>query len=262
METIAPVSTAPRLDVVDGVATITLNRPLHRNRLENGDLHQLLQHVDRLNADKTVRVVVFTANTEGQGKPVFSAGYHIGGFEEEGSDPDFFEKIPDAIAQMRPITVCALNGSVYGGATDILMACDIGVALEGAELRMPAAALGLHYYPSGLRRYMARLGQSMTMQAFLTAQAMPIETLDKTGLLTALFPARSWDAGVNDLVSKIRDLAPIAAQLTKKTIREISAGSCDDEVVRKRQELTSSSLDFIEGRKAFSEKRKPRFSGQ
>ncbi len=262
MDTTVPASTLPRLLIEDGVATITLNRPAQRNRLENSDLHELLRLIDRLNADDAIRVVVFTANTQGQGRPVFSAGYHIGGFEEEGSDPDFFEKIPDAIAQMRPITVCALNGSVYGGATDILMACDIGVALGGAELRMPAAALGLHYYPSGLRRYMARLGQSMTMRAFLTAQPIPVETLEQVGFLTAVFPAGSWEKSISDLTLQVRDLAPMAAQLTKLSIREISSGSCLDEVVRQRQGLTAASLDFEEGRKAFLERRKPKFLGR
>ncbi len=260
METTAP--SLPRLEIEDGIATITLNRPAQRNRLENPDLHELLRQIERLNADPAIRVVVFSANTQGQGRPVFSAGYHIGGFEEEGSDPNFFERIPDAIAQMRPITVCALNGSVYGGATDLLMACDIGVALEGMELRMPAAALGLHYYPSGLRRYVARLGQSMTMRAFLTAQALPVETLKQIGFLSAVIPAASWTAAVGELVAQIRDLAPMAAQLTKRSIREIAAGTDEMAVIRQRQGLTAASLDFAEGRKAFAEKRKPRFLGK
>lgn len=262
MDSTAHASSGPLIQVEDGIATITLNRPTQRNRLENSDLHELLRQIDRLNADQTVRVVVFTANTQGQGKPVFSAGYHIGGFEEEGSDPDFFEKIPDAIAGMRPITVCALNGSVYGGATDLLMACDIAVALEGVELRMPAAALGLHYYRSGLQRYVARLGQSMTLRAFLTAQALPVETLKQIGFLSAVIPAASWTAAVGELVAQIRDLAPMAAQLTKRSIREIAAGTDEMAVIRQRQDLTAASQDFAEGRQAFAEKRKPRFLGK
>ncbi len=260
METTAP--SLPRLEIEDGIATITLNRPAQRNRLENPDLHELLRQIERLNADPAIRVVVFSANTQGQGRPVFSAGYHIGGFEEEGSDPNFFERIPDAIAQMRPITVCALNGSVYGGATDLLMACDIGVALEGMELRMPAAALGLHYYPSGLKRYVSRLGQSMTLRAFLTAQALPVETLQQIGFLTAVIPAASWKQAVAELAAQIRDLAPLAAQLTKRTIREIASGIDEAAVIRQRQDLTASSLDFQEGRNAFAEKRRPNFTGK
>lgn len=262
MASTAPASSLPLLQVEDGIATITLNRPAQRNRLENADLHELLRQIERLNADQTVRVVVFTANTQGQGRPVFSAGYHIGGFEEEGSDPDFFERIPDAIAQMRPITVCALNGSVYGGATDLLMACDIGVALEGTELRMPAAALGLHYYRSGLQRYVARLGQSMTLRAFLTAQALPVTTLQQIGFLTAVLPAASWTAAVEELAAQIRDLAPLAAQLTKRSIREIAAGTDEAAAIRQRQDLTAASQDFLEGRQAFAQKRKPHFTGR
>lgn len=262
METTPPASTSPLLVIEDGIATITLNRPAQRNRLEDGDLHELLRYVEKLNADESVRVVIFAANTAGQGKPVFSAGYHIGGFEAEDAEPDLFSRIPDAIASMRPITVCALNGSVYGGATDLLLACDIGVALEGAEFRMPAAALGLHYYPSGLKRYVARLGQSMTLRAFLTAQAIPVETLKDVGFLTAVFSEKSWSAAVANLVSRIRDLAPLAAQLTKRSILEISHGSYDIEAIRSREALTASSQDFLEGRQAFAEKRKPNFTGR
>ncbi len=54
----------------------------------------------------------------------------------------------DALAALRPITVCALNGSVYGGATDLVLACDLGIGLTGIEFRMPATALGLHYSPA------------------------------------------------------------------------------------------------------------------
>ena len=62
-----------------GVATITLNRPAQRNRLENGDLKALLAHFDTVNRDPAVRVMVLTANTAGQPRPVFCAGFDIGG---------------------------------------------------------------------------------------------------------------------------------------------------------------------------------------
>jgi len=70
---ISPPS-APLLNVQNGVATITLNRPAHRNRLENDDLRTLLLHFETVNQDTEVRVLVLTANTEGQPRPVFCAG--------------------------------------------------------------------------------------------------------------------------------------------------------------------------------------------
>jgi enoyl-CoA hydratase/carnithine racemase len=164
----------PTLTTEGSVATITLRRPSQRNSLHDEDLRVLLRYFAQLDADVSVRVLVLRAATEGQAKPVFSAGYFVGGFEAEGHDPSLFEQVPQALARMRPITVCALQGSVYGGATDLMLACDLRLGLLGAEFRMPATALGLHYYPSGLRRYVSRLGLGLAQQAFLTARALPI----------------------------------------------------------------------------------------
>ena len=130
------------------MATLTLNRPAQRNKLENGDLQLLLDHFDAVERDASVRVLVLSANTTGQPRPVFCAGFDIGGFDENGHGSTFFEQIPDRLASLRPVTICALNGSVYGGATDIVLACDLRVGLDGIEWRMPATALGLHPTPA------------------------------------------------------------------------------------------------------------------
>jgi hypothetical protein len=123
-ESVSTAPTTPRIELQDGVATLTLNRPAHRNRLEDVDLHALMRAFDRFNADPQVRVVVITANTTGQPRPVFCAGYHIGDFDGPDHDPAMFERVADALANLRAVTVCALNGSVYGGATDLALACN------------------------------------------------------------------------------------------------------------------------------------------
>jgi hypothetical protein len=133
----------PLLTRAGGVATLTLRRPSQRNSLTDDDLLALLAHFESLNADPSVRVLVLTADTRGQGRPVFSAGYNVAGFNKDPESPQFFERVADALEKARPITVCALNGSVYGGATDLVLACDLRVALRGMEWRMPACALGL-----------------------------------------------------------------------------------------------------------------------
>ena len=251
----------PLLSIADGVATLTLNRPAHRNRLEDIDLRTLLQHCAHINADTSVRVVVLTANTHGHPKPVFCAGYHIGGFDHEAHDPNFFEQIPDAIAALRPITICALNGSVYGGATDLFLACDLRVAVEGIELRMPATALGLHYYPSGLQRYISRLGASAAKRAFLTARPFTAEQLWNTGCLEALTNPAEFAGIVEQLVRDVRALAPLAVQATKQSLNEIATGTYNLPALRAREALTAQSADFAEGRRSFAERRKPVFSG-
>lgn len=252
----------PTLAVADGVATVRLRRAAQRNNLHDEDLHRLLEIFAALDADPAVRVLVLSADTTGQRKPVFCSGYNVGGFGSGQHAPRLFEQIPDALEALRPITVCALNGSVYGGATDIVLACDLRVGLAGSDFRMPAAALGLHYYPSGLRRYVSRLGLNGAKRAFLTAQALPIESLGTPGLFEQIVPAEQFGAAVQTLVGQVAALAPLAAQATKRSLNEIAAGSFDETRLRERESTTLASADFAEGRAAFAEKRAPRFTGR
>ena len=258
----ASAESTPRLAVQGSVATITLNRPSQRNSLRDEDLHCLLGHFTQLNADASVRVVVLTAETAGQPKPVFSAGYHVGGFDGSGHDPRLFETVPDALERLRPLTLCALNGSVYGGATDLLLACDLRIGLLGSEFRMPALALGLHYYPSGLRRYVSRLGLNLAKRAFLSAQAIPCEQLQQVGLFEQLVDAQGFGAEVSTWIHTLSNLAPLAAQATKQSLNEIAAGRFDEPNLRRRETLTSQSRDFAEGRAAFRERRAAKFEGR
>ncbi len=245
-----------------GVATVTLNRPAQRNRLENSDLSVLLQHFEQINQDQSVRVAVLTANTQGQPKPVFCAGYDIGGFQEDAHGSTAFEKVPEALAHMRPITLCALNGSVYGGATDLVLACDLRLALEGIEWRMPATALGLHFYPSGLQRYVSHFGIAAAKRAFLTARVFSSTDLQALGLFESVSTATDFSSQLEALVNDVLALAPLAAQATKRSLNDIAAGHYDEAVLRSREVQSSRSQDFAEGLKAFAEKRKPRFQGR
>lgn len=258
----APAS-SPVLRIDGAVATLTLNRPAHRNRLEDADLHALLAAFARVEADPQVRVLMLTANTQGQPRPVFCAGYHIGEFDGPEGGPALFEQVAHALANLRPVTVCALNGSVYGGATDLTLACDLCIGLAGTELRMPATALGLHYYPDGLQRFVARLGLPGAKRAFLTARPFSAEQLLQMGLLEELAPTpQALQASVNALVADICALAPLAVQATKRSLNEIANARADTPAMRERERLTLGSEDFAEGRRAFQEKRTPKFSGR
>ena len=252
----------PLLQVTQGVASVRLRRPSQRNSLNDTDLHVLLDIFARIEVDTSVRVVVLSAETAKQKRPVFCAGYHVGGFDSSQHDPKLFEKIPEAIEALRPITICALNGSVYGGATDLMLACDLRIALAGGELRMPACALGLHYYPSGMRRYVSRLGLNGAKRMFLSAKAVPVEQLQVHGLFEQVVDAENFDAVVSSLVKDVAALAPLAAQATKRSLNEIAAGKFDEARLREREALTLGSADFVEGRSAMAEKRTPSFVGR
>lgn len=253
---------APVLAIEGGVATLTLNRPAQRNKLETGDLQALLTHFEAVERDPGVRVLVLTANTTGQPRPVFCAGFDIGGFDENGHGSSYFEQIPDKLASLRPVTICALNGSVYGGATDLVLACDLRIGLDGVEWRMPATALGLHYYPSGLQRYVSRFGVLATKRAFLTARPFNTAQLQALGLFEAVSDAGGWGATLDALVQDVKALAPLAVEETKRSINDIARGDYDEHRLRQREHFTSASADFAEGRAAFAQRRKPVFTGR
>ncbi len=264
----------PLFAIENGVATIELRRPSQRNSLRDEDLRRLLAQFAQVDADPAVRVLVLRARTgtatspapRSPSRPVFCAGYHVAGFDAgqdaERVGPALFEQVADVLERLRPVTICALGGSVYGGATDLVLACDLRIGVTGAEFRMPACALGLHYYPGGLRRYVARLGLATAQRAFLTALPLPLERLDAIGLFERLVPAEAFDDAVRALVRQVAALAPLAAQATKRSLREIAAGDADPAALRARESMTRRSADFAEGRAAFAERRAPRFEGR
>jgi enoyl-CoA hydratase/carnithine racemase len=253
------MNTTPLLNIADGIATITLNRPAHRNRLHNEDLLQLMTYFQELNTNAAVKVVVLSANVLAE-KPVFSAGYHLGEDEKASKDATF-EIVTDTLENLRPITICALNGSVYGGATDFALACDFAIGVQGMEMRMPAAALGLHYYPGGIMRYVSRLGLATTKRAFLTAGTFNDTELLAIGYVMQLASSAEHAPAVQQLAKKILKLAPLAMQTLKCSLNEVARGDYSPERLRARQHLTQISQDFAEGKLAFAQRRAANFRG-
>ena len=247
----------PQLSLgADGVATITLRRPQHLNRLHREDLHALLAHFAALAADPAPRALVIT----GQGR-AFCAGFHLG--ELDGADdPRLFETMVDALEALPLPTIARLNGSVYGGATDLALACDFRIGVTGMELRMPAARLGLHYYPNGLRRYVSRLGVAAAKRLFLLAEAVPAEGLLALGYLDALVAPEALDAEVARHAAALAANAPLAVRGMKRSLDEIARGSFDLDAMRAREAACAASADLREGVAAFAERRAPRFHGR
>jgi enoyl-CoA hydratase/carnithine racemase len=257
-----PVNAPPSLLIDAGVATITLQRPGLRNSLNNQDLSTLLDHFAAINANLTIRVVVLRAHTQDMPRPVFSAGYHVAGLDDDTSAPNFFQTVPDALARLRPVTICALNGSVYGGATDVVLACDLVLAQQGMEWRMPACAIGLHYYASGLQRYVQKMGLSLSQRTFLLGLAMPFEQLQACGVFHALVSESQFDEHLHQLEQQVLNMAPLAVQATKQSLMDVALNTVDLDTLAAREAMSQSSADFAEGRLAMQERRRPQFQGR
>ncbi|WP_237182536.1 enoyl-CoA hydratase/isomerase family protein [Roseomonas marmotae] len=237
-------------------ATITLRRPRHHNRLEPADLAELMLLLERADAGPGLRVLVLT----GTGTS-FSSGFHIGAFGDAQAVPSL-EAVVERLERMRLPTICALNGSVYGGATDLALACDFRIGVEGMRLVMPAARLGLHYYPSGMRRFVSRLGLGVAKRLFLAAEPLDTAALLACGYLDEAVPAPELAGRVADLAARLAAHAPLAVQGMKQALNDIARGRADDAAIGARAEALTASEDFAEGRRAWAEKRSPRFKGR
>jgi len=256
---------SPPLLVSDGArATIRLNRPRHLNRLQPEDLDALLALFDRIEADAAIRVVVLT----GTGR-AFSAGYDLGAIagraggaqdeQDEDGPGSAFEVVVNRLEDLALPTICRLNGGVYGGSTDLALACDFRIGIDTTEMFMPAARLGLHYYPSGIRRYVSRLGVDNAKRLFLTAEKIDASEMLRIGYLTAMVPAESLDAEVDRLAARLAGNAPEAMRGMKNAINEFARGMLDEDAASSRHRDSMRGAEIQEGISAFAEKRPPRF---
>jgi enoyl-CoA hydratase len=257
---VAETASAPVLDIDGARATIRLNRPRHLNRLQADDLDALLKLFDRIEADSAMRVLVLT----GTGR-AFSAGYDLGSIAERAASAQeqtagsAFEIVVNRLEDLAVPTICRLNGGVYGGSTDLALACDFRIGIDRCEMFMPAARLGLHYYKSGIRRYVSRLGVDNAKRLFLTAEKIGAAEMLRIGYLTAMVPPEALDEEVDKLAAILAGNAPVAMRGMKRAINEIARGRLDEAAADQRHRDSMRSAEIKEGIAAFAEKRRPKF---
>jgi enoyl-CoA hydratase len=252
--------TFPILDIRrDGpVATLRLNRPDKHNILAMAEVPAFLDLLDTLDADKSLRVIVLT----GTGEKSFSAGVDLGDVLTRDWNDNPLERLADRIEALNVVTVCALNGSVYGGATDLALACDFRIGVEGMRLVMPPAKLGLVFHESGLRRYVERLGPQVARRLFLAAEQMDAATLLQVGYLDQLVPRAALDETVTAFTAHLASLSPLSLQISKKALNGICRGDLDSGWLKRETVACFATQDAAEGLAAAQEKRPPVFKGR
>jgi enoyl-CoA hydratase len=245
----------PQLTIDGGVATITLRRPAQANRLTVDDLETLSALIAEVNERAEVRVLKLRST----GK-YFCSGFDIGSIG--GPRKVEFATVVDALEAARPVTIAVLHGGVYGGATDLALSCDFRVGATGIDMFMPAARLGLHYYRSGLERYVSRLGLDNAKLLFLTARKIDAEAMRRIGYLTQLVDPAQLDAEVDGLAADIASMAPLAVSGMKRNLNAIARGTLDVAQLDADIRRAYTSADLKEGQAAWAEKRAPRFTGK
>lgn len=247
----------PTLDIEGPIATLTLRRPEAANKLAPEDLPVLLAHIDTINRQE--RVLVLALRSTGKH---FSAGYDITQIASSQAEGRGIGEMIDAVENCRAVTVAVVQGGVYGGATDMALACDFRIGCEHAQLAMPAARLGLHYYQSGMERYVMRLGLDMAKRLFLTGETLDASAMQRSGFLTHLVLAAELDSRSRELCAHLASMAPIALLGMKQHLNRIARGTADPVAIRASVASSVQSDDLKEGARAWKEGRPPRFTGR
>ena len=253
------------LEIAGPRATITLNDPAKHNRLDTAGLGKLRAAIEKADADPDVRVTVLT----GAGEKTFCSGYDLGSIPSgknakpsSETERDSFETVMDRLEAMRMPTLCALNGGVYGGATDMALACDFRLGVKGMRFFMPAARFGLHYYPSGLRRYTQKVSPSFAKRAFLLSEDFTDSDLLTVGYLDWLVDRADFAKKVDEIAAKLAGLAPLSMRNMKRAIEQFAQADADIPTIRDGIRECQTSDDLREGLTALKERRPPAFKGR
>ena len=251
------MATAPALDIAHPVATLTLRRPENANRLEPDDLRTVVAHLEAVNHDPGILVL----QIRGEGK-YFCSGYDISSLATQSGNPLGFEDMANAVEAASPVAVAVVHGGAYGGGTDLALACDFRIGTYAAEMFMPAARLGLHYYRGGLERYVTRLGLDTAKRLFLTAERFDARAMRAFGFLTDLVTADELEASVKTLSDTLATMAPLALLGMKKHMNRIARGALDVDALNTDIARAAASDDIREGAAAWAAKRPPKFTGR
>ena len=247
-----------QIDIRGPRATLTLNRPDRHNVIEASDLPEVSHLLDEVEAREDLRVLVLT----GAGEKTFCAGFDIGDIESTDWTRNPLEVVVDRLERMALPTVCALNGNVYGGGTDLALACDFRIGIEGMRLRVPAVQLGVYYYISGLKRFVERLGPAATRRIFLLGDEVGGADLLACGYLDRLVARDRLVTRTDEIAERLSRAAPLAMRGMKRAIVDIARGTLDEKSARDEVVSCFGSEDAREGTRAFAEKREPRFTGR
>jgi len=252
-------------DVVDGVATITLNQPDTRNALSNEVLGELIAAFEAARDDDAVRCAVLTSSHD----RVFSSGANLGGFAGDvplihkhfGSDR--FVKLFRLIGELGKPSICAANGHVLAGSLGIALACDLIIAKEGAEFGTPEINVGA--FPFMIMALIYRnVPRKRTNELLLLGDRISAQDAKEAGIVNKVVAPDEFQAAVDEWAAKLASKSPVIMRLGKDAMfRQQDMAFMDAlEYLHAQLSLALSTEDIVEGVSAFFEKREPQWKGR
>jgi enoyl-CoA hydratase len=221
----------------------------------------------RFDADPEVRCVAF----RGAGTAAFSAGADISEFESQranreavGEYDDLLDQVLHSIQGSPKPSVAMIYGFCMGGGLEIALACDLRYCSASAQFGIPAAKLGLAYNVEGHKRLLETVGHARAREIMFLGRRYPAEEALAMGLVHRVLAEAQLESFTEKLLSDLAENAPLSILNTKTIVEEYvkSVGTPDHARMKAAIERCAKSEDYREGRRAFMEKRKPRFTGK
>lgn len=249
------------------VARIIFNQPEKRNAVSLEMWEAVEAATERFAKDPDVRILILS----GAGGKAFVSGADISRFESERASEEGVarynattKRVYDMIEAFPKPTIAQIDGFCVGGGVALALCCDVRICGAGSQFAIPAAKLGLGYGYPGIKRLVDVVGPSFAKEIFFTARRFDAEEARTMGLVNRVVEDGKVEEAANEMAATIAANAP----MTVGSVKYIVGETVKDETARdlaecdRRVKECFDSQDYIEGRRAFLEKRKPQFVGK
>jgi enoyl-CoA hydratase len=250
----------------NGIGWVTFNQPEKYNAVSFDMWVAIPKIIAAFEADPEVRVIVL----RGAGDKAFVSGADISEFESKRGSADAvaaYEVAGDAahlaIAAATKPTIAMIRGICIGGGLGIALTTDLRIASDNSVFAVPAAKLGLGYSYPGIKRLADVVGPAFAKEIFFTARKFSANEAAGMGLVNRVIPVGELQAYVETYAATIAGNAPLTVKAAKMAINGAfrDPAKRDLETIAAAVDVCFKSDDYKEGRRAFMEKRKPKFNG-
>ena len=262
-----PVKTDKMLSRKEGsIGYMIFNNPERHNAVSLDMWRASERILEDFKTDADIRVVVLT----GAGGKAFVSGADISKFESERASQEAVAIYNATVARMyaglyeypKP-TIAMIRGYCVGGGLGLAVACDMRFCSDNARFALPAAKLGLGYEYTSMKRCVDLVGPSFTKEIFMSAKQYDAADALRMGLANRVLPDAELEAQVKEFAGIIAANAPLTVASIKAIVTETLKDPGDRDLKRCSEMVQRcfASNDYIEGRRAFMEKRTPKFTG-